>query len=456
MARAKTPAGPPMPIQGQWPADAVERRPLEALVPYARNARTHSAAQVAQLADSVRQWGWTIPVLIDESGGIIAGHGRVLAAKQLGLAEVPVMIARGWTEAQKRAYVIADNRLALSAGWDNDLLRSELGDLKAEGFDLGLTGFELPELGKLLKFGITGRTDPDEAPPAPAVPVSRLGDVWRLGDHRLVCGDCTDPLAVERALAGAKPHLMVTDPPYGVKYDAAWRQRAGVGGAGSATGKVLNDHQADWREAWALFPGDVAYVWHAGTFCGTVAESLAAVKFQLRAQIVWVKTRHVLSRGDYHHQHEPCLYGVREGAEEHWHFVPEHEVAAYAVKKGAVGHYEGGRKQSTVWNIEHIKSDTGHSTQKPVECMRRPIENNSRPGDAIYEPFSGSGTTIIAGAMTGRVVHAIELNPAYVDVAIERWQAFTGDVAILQESGQEFGRVALQRRAEAAAEAEAA
>lgn len=439
-----------------WPADAVERRPLEALVPYARNSRTHSPAQVAQLAASVRQWGWTMPVLIDEAGGIIAGHGRVLAAKQLGLSEVPVMIARGWTEAQKRAYVIADNQLALSAGWDNDLLRAELGDLKAEGFDLGLTGFGLPELGKLLKFGIEGRTDPDEAPPAPAVPVSRLGDVWRLGDHRLVCGDCTDPAAVEKALAGAKPHLMVTDPPYGVKYDAAWRQRAGVGGAGSATGKVLNDHEADWRKAWALFPGDVAYVWHAGTFCGTVAESLSAVKFQLRAQIIWVKTRHVLSRGDYHHQHEPCLYGVREGADEQWHFVPEHEVAAYAVKNGAVGHYEGGRKQSTVWQIEHIKSDTGHSTQKPVECMRRPIENNSRPGDAIYEPFSGSVTTIIAGTMTGRVVHAIELNPAYVDVAIERWQAFAGDVAILQETGQEFDRVALQRRAEVAAEAGAA
>jgi DNA modification methylase len=453
MAKPKE-APAPMSSAGMpaWPADQVERRAVDALVPYAKNARTHSPAQVAALAAAVRQWGWTSPVLVDEAGGIIAGHGRVLAARQLGLAEVPVMVARGWTEAQKRAFVIADNQLALQAGWDRALLQAELGDLQAGGFDLGLTGFDLGELGKILEFGTKGRTDPDEAPPAPVVPVSRPGDVWRLGGHYLVCGDCTDPVAVGKALAGAKPHLMVTDPPYGVKYDAAWRQRAGVGGAGAATGKVLNDDRADWREAWALFPGDVAYVWHAGTFCGAVAESLAATKFQLRAQIIWVKTRLVLSRGDYHHQHEPCLYGVREGGDEQWHFVPEHEVSAYAVRKGAVGHYEGGRKQSTIWNIEHIKSETGHSTQKPVECMRRPIENNSRPGDAVYEPFSGSGTTIIAGEMTGRRVHALELHPAYVDVAVQRWQAFTGAQAVLQASGEAFDVVAAARLAEAAAQ----
>lgn len=239
---------------------------------------------------------------------------------------------------------------------------------------------------------------------------------------------------------------MVTDPPYGVKYDASWRQKAGVASPGAAVGKVLNDDRADWREAWALFPGSVAYVWHAGTFAGDVAVSLATTKFKLRAQIVWVKTRHVLSRGDYHHQHEPCFYGVRDGEDEHWHFVPEHEIATYAVKQGQVGHYVGGRKQSTVWFIEHIKSDTGHSTQKPVECMKRPIENNSQPGDAVYEPFSGSGTTIIAGEMSGRRIFAIELNPAYVDVAVERWQNFTGKQATLESSGKTFDEVKALRR----------
>jgi len=183
-------------------------------------------------------------------------------------------------------------------------------------------------------------------------------------------------------------------------------------------------------------------VWHAGLFADVVADSLRSCKFDIRAQIVWVKTRHVLSRGHYHPQHEPALYGVKDGAEDSWRFVPEHEVSAYAVKKGATAQWVGGRKQSTVWFIEHLKSDTGHGTQKPVECMKRPIENNSSPGQAIYEPFSGSGTTIIAAEMTGRSCHAIELNPAYVDVAVKRWQAFTGKRAVRESDGVAFDALA--------------
>ena len=173
---------------------------------------------------------------------------------------------------------------------------------------------------------------------------------------------------------------MVTDPPYGVKYDASWRTAAGVGSKGAAVGKVLNDHRSDWREAWALFPGSVVYVWHAGTFAGSVANSLDACGFKVRAQIVWVKTRLVLSRGDYHHQHEPCFYAALDGADEQWHFVPEHEISSYAVKAGEVGQYGGGRKQSAVWNIEHIRSNTGHSTQKPVEYMKRPDREQFEAG----------------------------------------------------------------------------
>ena len=261
-------------------------------------------------------------------------------------------------------------------------------------------------------------TDPDEIPEVPVVPVSQPGDIWILGNHRLICGDSTDALIVEKLLGAVKPHLMVTDPPYGVQYDPEWRERAGVNTATAAKGKVLNDDRADWREAWALFPGDVAYVWHAGLFAGTVADSLVASGFQLRSQIVWDKGQLVLSRGDYHWQHEPC-----------W----------YAVKKSAKGHWTGDRKQTTVWDIpKPKKSETGHGTQKPVECMKRPIENNSSPGQAIYEPFSGSGTTIIAGEMTGRHVYAIELNPAYVDVAVKRWQEFTGRSAVHAETGSIF------------------
>ena len=295
-----------------WPADHVERWSIERLLPYARNARTHSDAQVAQLAASIREWGWTVPVLVDEIGTLIAGHGRVMAARKLGLASVPVMVARGWSEGQRRAYALADNRLALSAGWDEDLLRVELAELGADGFDLALTGFDPTELGALLAAPTSGLTDPDAVPSPPDLPVSRLGDVWVMGRHRLACGDCTDAEVVKAALGGVRPHLMVTDPPYGVDYDPSWRNEALEGSRTARTGKVLNDHRADWREAWALFPGDVAYVWHGALHAGTVAESLTACGFGIRAQVIWAKERLVLGRGHYHWQHEPCWYAVRE------------------------------------------------------------------------------------------------------------------------------------------------
>ena len=412
------------------------------LIPYARNSRTHSDAQVAKIAASIREFGFLIPVIVDGQNGIVAGHGRVLAAQKLGLATLPCIDAAHLTEAQKRAYVIADNRLALDAGWDNDLLKIELTDLRADGFNLELTGFNLDEIAAFLVDPTEGLTDPDAVPDVPVDPVSRLGDVWLLGRHRIACGSSTDAATVTAVLAGVKPHLMVTDPPYGVEYDASWRDDAGPGVNGTtqrvssgkgqaqntegrAKGKVLNDDQADWSEAWALFPGDVAYVWHAGNMAHIVAESLIKCGLQIRTQIIWNKSSLVIGRGDYHPKHEPC-----------W----------YAVRKGKPGHYDGGRKQTTVWDIDKPrKSETGHSTQKPVECMKRPIENNSSPGQAVYEPFSGSGTTIIAGEMTGRSVHAIELNPAYVDVAVKRWQDFTGQTATLEGDGRTFAELTSER-----------
>lgn len=418
-----------------WPADRVERKSVAKLIPYARNSRTHSDEQIAQIAASIREWGWTTPVLCDENGTIIAGHGRVLAARKLGLKDVPVMVASGWTDAQKKAYVLADNQLALNAGWDMDLLKLEIQELAGHEFDLDLIGFDDKTLAGLLNDPEEGLTDPDEIPEPPANPVSVLGDVWMLGSHRIVCGDSTDVLAVDKALNGVKPHLMVTDPPYGVEYDAAWRLKVGVNpkNGKTTTGKVLNDDKADWRDAWALFPGDVAYVWHADTKSPEVAESLAVNGFERRALIIWAKSNYPMGRGHYHHKHEPC-----------W----------YVVKKGGTGHWTGDRKQTTLWEINSPrKSETGHSTQKPVECMKRPIENNSSPGQAVYEPFSGSGTTIIACEMTGRACHAIELNPAYVDVAIKRWQDFTGREAILESSdanNKTFDQIRAEREAAAA------
>ena len=392
------------------PITSFDSTPVDDLIPYVNNARTHSDEQVAQIAASIREFGFTNPLLITPDKSVIAGHGRLAAARKLGLTVVPTITIDGLSDAQTKALVIADNSLALNAGWDNDLLKMELEGLLDDQFDIDLLGLEGNFLDRLLVADGEGLTDEDATPEAPAEPVAKAGDVWLLGEHRLVCGDSTDADTVAQCLNGVTPHLMVTDPPYGVNYDASWREEAGSGGR--AVGKVLNDDNADWREAWALFPGDVAYVWHATTKVAIVEASLAACDFTVRAQIIWAKNNIVIGRGHYHRKHEPCLYAVRNGR---------------------TGHWCGDRKQSTVWNIDKsMRSETGHSTQKPVECMLRPIINNSSAGQAVYEPFSGSGTTIIACEKSGRVCHAIELNPVYVDIAVKRWEEYTGQVAVLE------------------------
>jgi hypothetical protein len=250
-------------------------------------------------------------MLVAEDGTIIAGHGRLMAAAQLGMAEVPVMVARGWSEEDRRLYTLADNRLAETSEWDPETLQIELDELKGLGVeeDLSMIGFSEEDLKDILPAALLevtgGLTNPDDVPDADEdQPIAQAGDIWVLGNHRIVCGSSTDASAVEQLLAGAKPHLMVTDPPYGVEYDPGWREQAGVTGGDYAKGKALNDDNADWREAWALFPGDVAYVWHAGLFAGVVGESLIASKFKLRSQIIWDKGQLVLSRGDYHWQHD--------------------------------------------------------------------------------------------------------------------------------------------------------
>jgi DNA modification methylase len=339
-------------------------------------------------------------------------------------------VATGWSEAQRRAYAIADNKLTLNGGWDQELLGLEIGELEVLGFDLDLIGFSDDERASLAARPPDGLTDPDVVPDLPSHPVTRPGDLWVLGGHKLICGDSTSPGDASQLLAGVKPHLMVTDPPYGVSYDPTWRKRAGVNLNPRKLGKVVNDDQDDWREAWVLFPGSVAYIWHASLHTSEVKKSLEASGFGMRAQIIWAKDRFAFSRGHYHWQHEPCWYAVRGASRAHW---------------------SGDRKQSTVWTINARDDDGhGHGTQKPVECMRRPIENNSSPGQAVYDPFSGSGTTIIAAEMTGRSCFAIEIDPAYVDVTVLRWQAFTGSAATLQGAGRSFAEVAAERQVESA------
>ncbi len=414
-------------------ASSIERVAVEALLPYAANARTHSDEQVAQIAASIAEFGFIAPCLIDDRGVLIAGHGRLLAARRLGLRDVPAIRLKHLTDAQARAYRIADNQIALNAGWDEALLAAELERLKETGFDLDLLGFGDDQLASLLAGldpeGDAAAGEEDSVPDPPKDPITRPGDLWILGDHWLLCGDATSKRDVARLLDGEAPHLMVTDPPYGVEYDPNWRNDAGVS-ATARTGKVRNDDRADWREAWRLFPGDVAYVWHAGIHARTVIESLEAAEFAIRSQIIWSKPRFVLGRGDYHWQHEPCLYAVR---------------------RQATGHWQGARDQSTVWSIPWSSQGTAngdedgatvHGTQKPVECMRRPILNNSGVGDHVYEPFAGSGTTIIAAETTNRACLAMEIDPAYCDVIVERWQSLSGGKAERGKRGTGVGAAA--------------
>ena len=288
-----------------WPAERVEFWSIGWLRPYSANPRLHSETDLEKIAASILKWGWTNPVLVDEQGVLIAGHGRAAAAGRLGLKSIPVIVARGWSEEEKQAYRLADNELAARGSWDSDLLRGELSDLKFSGFDLDLIGFEPDRLEQILAgLGSSGLTDPDNVPKIPDHPVTRPGDIWRLGDHRIGCGDSTSAADVEPVLAGARPHLMVTDPPYGVSYDPSWRARRGVGSGNLAQGKVPNDDRADWRQAYALFTGDVAYVWHGALHGGVVGADLNGCGLQPRAQIVWVKQHFTLSRGHYHWRHE--------------------------------------------------------------------------------------------------------------------------------------------------------
>jgi DNA modification methylase len=400
--------------------------PVARLIPSARNARTHSEAQVAEIAGSIQAFGFSNPILVGAEGDIVAGHGRLAAARQLGLSEVPVVVLNGLTDPQRRQLMLADNRIALNAGWDLEMLNLELTDLSVLGADLAVLGFTAQELAQALNHaGGTGLTGEDEVPELPEKAVTAVGDIWCAGSHRIACGDSTDASAVAALLGGLAPELMVTDPPYGVDYDPAWRHRIGVNRS-ARRGKVRNDDQADWGAAWSLFPGNIAYVWHGALHATTVAESLLHHGFAIRSQIIWAKERLVMSRGDYHWQHEPCWYAVR-----------------------AKGHWTGDRKQTTLWIIASGGQDskTTHSTQKPVECMRRPMQNNSNPGQAVYDPFLGSGTTLVAAETTGRVSLAMELEPRFVDVAVRRWQAFTGMTACLLGDGRSFDVVAAERLA---------
>lgn len=415
----------------------VESWRLERVIPYDRNPRDNSGA-VAKVAASLKEFGWQQPLVVDVEGVLIVGHTRLLAAQQLGFETVPVVVARELSATQVKAYRLADNRTHEEATWIDGLLGEELRELDLAGFDLRATGFEDREIAKTLSAAVRSAIGGEnDAPPVPKEPVARLGDRWLLGDHVLYCGDSTVAEDVAALYAEDRPSLMVTDPPYGVEYDASWRIRAGV----SVNEKKSVAMLAVGAAAWKLFPGRAAYVWCACVHLMGVAESLQQARFEIRAQIVWVKDRFALGRGHYHWQHEPSLYasrGKRSGFQPAIDFdrpepsieqMDSEQATAWYAAKGTT-EWQGSRSESTVWFIPAREDDGhGHPTQKPVECMLRPMLNNSRRGAVVYDPFLGSGTSLIAAEKAGRRLRAMELDPRFCDVAVERWQAFTGKKA---------------------------
>jgi DNA modification methylase len=324
------------------------------------------------------------------------------------------------------------NRSATWAEWDEELLALELAEVHELGLDLAFTGFDPQEIDDLLFRSNLAGEDEEAPAPVPEQVTTRAGDLWLCGKHRLLCGDATSSIDVCRLLEAVVPVVMITDPPYGVSYQPAWRGQAGLGEP-RQTGKVANDDCADWTAAYRLFSGDVAYVWHAGKHTAEVAGGLLAADFELRAQIIWAKQHFALSRGHYHWQHEPCFYAVRRGRNARWC---------------------GDRTQSTLWEVPNLnpfgpadfdEQPTGHGTQKPVELMKRPILNHTQRGEWVYDPFLGSGTTLVAAELTERKCCALELEPAYVDMALIRWEARTGDAARLAADGRRFAEVRAER-----------
>jgi DNA modification methylase len=426
--------------------------PVSKLVRYIRNPRKNETV-VDRICGSIREYGFVVPILAKADGTVIDGDLRLKGAIKEGMAEVPVIVCDGWTEAQVKAFRIMVNRSVTWAAWDDELLSLELQELAAADFDLSLTGFAPRELEDLLTLPDNDE-QADIAPPLPENSVSRPNDLWLCGDrrrqHRILCADATSLEAVARLLGDRKPFLMITDPPYGIELDSEWRDRAGLNGCGPAEASYMKhrteghtettisgDTRADWPGAFELVPSlQIAYVWHASIFTREVLNGLERIGFLYPQQIIWNKGRTVLTRTHYWYQHEPCWY-VRK------------KNAPWLGKAG---------ENATIWDSPSPKFIMGgsdeekydHPTQKPVDLMRRPLLNHTKRGEACYEPFLGSATTMAAAEITERVCWGIELDPKYVDVVVKRWQRLTGGKATPDGDGRTFDQIAEERRQEAA------
>lgn len=389
----------------------IKEKLVSELIPYANNSRTHSDEQVAQIAASIKEFGWTNPILIDDKNSIIAGHGRVMAARKLGLDKVPCLEIKNLTPAQVKAYIIADNKLALNAGWDFTLLNIEFEQLEEMGYDLELTGFSLEEIEELKPVELNeGLTDEDEAPPVPVEVKTKPGDIYQLGKHRLMCGDSCSVTDMEK-LCDQPVDMWLTDPPYNVAYE---------GGTGLT---IQNDDMGDeqfrqfLRDAYVtadivMKPGAVFYIWYADVETYNFTGAVKDAGWKMSQILIWKKSSLIMGRKDYHFIHEPCLYGWKEGAAHLW---------------------ASDRKQTTIFEFDKPKKNGEHPTMKPVALFEYQMLNNTKGGDIVLDSFGGSGTTLIAAEKNGRVARIMELDPKYCDVIVKRWEDFTGKKAVLLE-----------------------
>ena len=404
-------------------AAQVERWPLDRLIPHARNARTHSETQIAQIAGSIAEFGFVNPVLVGDDGVLVAGHGRILAARKLGLHEAPVIVLAHLTPTQRRALMIADNQIALNAGWNEELLSAELASLKEESFDLELLGFDDADLDRLLATPLEEVQSADEAPEPPTEPISRLGDIWICGQHRVLCGDATVLSDVEKLLAGELADMAFTDPPYNVNYANSAKDK--LRGKGRP---ILNDALG---EDFGAFLYDVCvnlltvtkgavYVCMSSSELDALQKAFRAAGGKWSTFVIWAKNTFTLGRADYQRQYEPILYGWKDGADHYWC---------------------GARDQGDVWFFDKPAKNNLHPTMKPIALVERAIRNSSKSRDIVLDLFGGSGTTMIAAERTERRARLVELDPKYVDVIVQRWQEATGGSALHATTGQPFNSV---------------
>jgi DNA modification methylase len=405
----------------------IEQWSLDRLIPYDKNPRTHSDAQVAQIAASIAAFGFLNPILVDTNAGVIAGHGRLLAARKLKLSEVPVIVLDHLSEAQKRAYLLADNQIALAAGWDDELLRLELTALQDEGFDVNLTGFEDVELAQLLasQEATQGLTDEDDVPELVEAPATVLGDLWCLGNHKLLVGDATDRSAVALLMAGDTADLVFTDPPYNVSYEGYTEDRLTIKGDRMTAEQFQHFLQSTFCSYRSIAKaGASLYVCHSSSWQREFQGAMESAGFAVRCQIIWAKNTFAWGFGRYKFQHEPIFYAHIADQKDAWY---------------------GDKSQSTLWQEKKPAANRIHPTAKPVELVERALVNSSKADDIVVDLFGGSGSTLIGCERRGRKARLMEIDPKYAACIVRRWQEYTGEQALLEGDGRTFVEVALAR-----------